>query len=197
MRPSYYECTSCRERFHFAFSEGYYNVGPDTVEGTVREEALLAIPTRPAWCKDCGCLCIVEDIAPLRSFEAAYAMVRQGRAIEYPAVTEFLDVEAAVELAGAYLRWRFGRAHPARTLCCGGRRYVFMDEALPLIKHAECDFGVVEPVTWIGSVCSVGPGVVSPANLRLYTSEGDLVGLLTWHRREKGRWDVEPTHYPP
>lgn len=197
MSPSYYECTSCRERFYFAFREAYYDLKSGTAEGSALDESLLPIPVRPAWCKDCSCLCIVEDIAPLRAFEAAYAVVRQGRPIEYPLVTEYLEPEAAEALAGAYLRWRLGRKRAARALCCGGQRYVFMDEAQPLIKHAECDFGVVEAMTWIGSHCSVGPGVLSPANLRLYTSEGDLAGLLTWHHREEGRWDVDPANYPP
>ena len=71
MSPSYYECTSCRERFYFAFREAYYDLKSGTAEGSALDESLLPIPVRPAWCKDCSCLCIVEDIAPLRAFEAA------------------------------------------------------------------------------------------------------------------------------
>ena len=120
MSPSYYECTSCRERFYFAFREAYYDLKSGTAEGSALDESLLPIPVRPAWCKDCSCLCIVEDIAPLRAFEAAYAVVRQGRPIEYPLVTEYLEPEAAeASLAGAYLRWRLWRKRAARALCCG------------------------------------------------------------------------------
>lgn len=197
MIPSYYECSSCRERFEFAFREAYYYVGSGSVEGSAPDEALLRIPVRPGWCKDCSCVCIVEDIAPLRAFETAYGKVRRGRPIEYPVATECYDQEVATELAGTYLRWRMGRKRTARALCCGGSRYIFMDDAQPLIKHAECDFGFVEPLTWFGSYCGSGPGVRSPANLLLYTSEGELAGLLTWHRREEGRWDVAPALYPP
>ena len=197
MIPSYYECNSCGERFFFSFRDAYYHVGTGPVEGSVLDQAVLAIPARPGWCKDCGCVCLVEDIAPLRAFEAAYAVVKRGRPIEYPAVTEYYEPEMATALAGMYLRWRMERRRAARALCCGGSRYIFMDDAQPLIKHAECDFGFVEPVTWISSHCGSGPGVSSPANFRLYTSDGELTGLLTWYRRKEGRWDVEPAAYPP
>lgn len=196
MIPSYYECSSCRERFEFGFREAYYYLGSGSVEGSALDDALLSIPVRPGWCKDCGCVCIVEDIAPLRTFEAAYGAVRQGRPVEYPVATECYEPEVANELAAAYLRWRLGRRRAARALCCGGSDYLFMDDAQPLIKHAECDFGFIEPMVWIGPYCGPGPGVISPANFRLYTSEGELTGLLTWHRREEGRWDVAPAHYP-
>lgn len=197
MIPNYYECNSCGERFLFGFREAYYHLGTGPVEGSVLDKAVLAIPVRPGWCKDCGCVCIVEDIAPLRAFEAAYAVVKQGRPIEYPAATENYEPEVATELAGAYLRWRMERRRAARALCCGGSRYVFMDDAQPLIKHAECDFGYVEEVSVITSYCATEAGVVSPANLRLYTTEGELMGLLTWHHRDDGRWDVVPALYPP
>lgn len=198
MIPSYYECSSCRERFEFAFREAYYYLGLGPVEGSALDEALLAIPVRPGWCKDCSCVCIVEDIAPLRIFEAAYGTVKQGRPIEYPVATEHYEQELATAEAEAYLRWRMGRKRPARALCCGGSRYIFMDEAQPLFKHAECDFGVVEPMTFFaGPYCGPGPGVIGPANFRLYSTEGELMGLLTWRQREEGRWDVAPALYPP
>lgn len=197
MIPSFYECNSCGERFRFGVREAYYYMGPGSVEGSASDDSLLSIPVRPAWCKDCSCVCIVEDIAPLRTFEAAYGAVKQGRPIEYPVETECYEPEAATELAGAYLRWRMERKRAARALCCGGSDYVLMDDAQPLIKHAECDFGFIEPVSWIGPYNGAGPGIHSPANLRLYTSEGELAGVLTWHRREQGRWDVAPASYPP
>lgn len=197
MIPSYYECNSCREQFDFAFKEARYHLGSGSVEGSVHDDALLRIPVRPGWCKDCSCLCIVEDIAPLRAFEAAYSSVKQGRPVEYPGSTEFLEPEVANDLAGAYLRWRMTRRRSARALCCGGSRYVLMDVAQPLFKHAECDFGFVEPMFVITSFCGPGPGVYGPANFRLYTSEGELVGMLTWRHREERRWDVVPASYPP
>lgn len=198
MIPTYYQCSSCGERFDLAFREAYYHLESGSAEGSVRDDALLAVPVRPGWCKDCSCVSIVEDIAPLRTFEAAYGAVRQGRPIEYPEATEYYEPEFATEQAGAYLRWRMARKRSARALCCGGSRYVFMDDAQPLIKHAECDFGFVEPAPlFIGSYCGHGPGILSPANLRLYTSEGELIGLLTWHHRKERRWDVEPARYPP
>ena len=122
---------------------------------------------------------------------------KQGRPIEYPVATEYYEPEVAIELAGAYLRWRMERRHAARALCCGGSRYVFLDDAQPLIKHAECDFGVVQSVVWITPHDGSAPGVTSPANLRLYTSEGELTGLLTWHRRDEGRWGVAHALYSP
>jgi hypothetical protein len=197
MIPSYYECRSCRERFEFGFREAYYYLGPGSVEGSVSDDALLCAPVRPGWCRACSCVCIVEDIAPLRTFEAAYGAVRQRRPVSYPLATECYEPEVASELAGTYLRWRMGRKHAARALCCGGSNYIFMDDAQPLIKHAECDFGFIEPMVWISSYCGPGLGVLSPANLRLYTSEGELAGLLTWHRRDEGQWDVASAHYPP
>jgi len=196
MIPSYYECGSCRERFEFGFREAYYSLGSGSVEGSLLDVDLLCAPVRPGWCKDCSGVCLVEDIAPLRTFEAAYGAVRQGRSVEYPVATECYEPDTASELVAMYLRWRMSRKHAARALCCGGPNYIFMDDAQPLIKHAECDFGFIEPMVWFSSYCGAGPGVISPANLRLYTSEGELAGLLTWHRREEGRWDVAPAHYP-
>lgn len=197
MVPSYYECSSCRERFEFGFREVYYYVGSGSVEDFVRDDELLCAPVRPGWCKDCSSVCIVEDIAPLRVFESAYGAAKQRRPSAYPLATECYDPEVTSELAGKYLRWRMGRKHAARALCCGGSNYIFMDDAQPLIKHAECDFGFVEPMVQISSYCGPGLGVRSPANIRLCTGEGELVGVLTWHRREEGAWDVAPAHYPP
>ena len=126
MIPNYYECSCCRERFEFAFREVYYHLGSDPAEGTVLDDNLLSIPVRPGWCKDCHCLSLVEDIAPLRNFESAYGAVKQGRPVEYPVPTEYCDPDVAIELVGAYLRWRLGRKRRARALCCGGSSYVFM-----------------------------------------------------------------------
>lgn len=100
---------------------------------------------------------IVEDIASVRIFEVVYGTVKQGRTVQYPVHTECYERETANELAAAYLRWRLGRKHAARALCCGGSNYIFMDETQPLIKHAECDFGFIEPMFWIGSYCGSGP----------------------------------------
>ena len=72
-----------------------------------------------------------------------------------------------------------------------------MDVAQPLLKHQECDFGFITAWSWLSSHNGPGPGVRSAANIRLYDSEGQLIGLLTWWDRESASWAVEPAAYPP
>lgn len=94
--PTYYYCSSCQEKFEFKFRRACYYVGPLPVGKQVPDDTLLEVPVRPAWCKDCACITIVEDIAPLRVFEDAYAAARSRRAITYPVLSEFGDPETIV-----------------------------------------------------------------------------------------------------
>lgn len=197
MLPTYYECSSCRERFDFKFREAYYHLGPTLMGNRVDDKDLLDVPVRPAWCKDCDSVSIVEDIAPLRTFEAAYGAVRSGRPAEYPFSSECWEPADATRVFGAYLRWRMERRHAARTLCCGGLNYQFMDVETPLIKHAECDFGFINGMCSISSYNGPGLGVRAPANIRVYTAEGELMGLLTWRHQDEGQWDLEKLSYQP
>jgi hypothetical protein len=195
--PVHYACSSCQEKFEFAFREASYLVGPPPVDGLVSVDDVLETPVRPAWCKDCGCVSLAEDIAPLRAFEDACGAVRSGRGATYPVfVSEHTPVQEALAELGAYMRWRLARRHGARALCCGGSNYQFMDVEQPLLKHAECEFGFVGGVFSIGSHCGPGPGVLGPANIRLYDAEGELIGLLTWRDRDQGTWQVEAMRYP-
>src|SRR5437868_9590262 len=145
MLPHYYVCSSCRETLEFSFRVACYYVGPAQMDQQVAETDLLSTPVRPAWCKDCEIICLVEDIPSLRVFENSYAAVRSGRSVEFPVGIEFMSSTEAEEMVGAYLRWRMERRHAARALCCGGSNYQFMDVAQSLLKHAECEFGVIEP----------------------------------------------------
>lgn len=197
MLPSCYVCSGCRETFGFKFRSAYYHVGAGVVGTQVSEDDLLSVPVRPGWCKDCASLCVVEDIAPLRTFELAYGAARAGRPVEYPLGTDFLDATESEREVGAYLRWRMGRRHAARALCCGGSNFQFMDVPQPLIKHAECDFGFIEPQFMIAPHCGSPPGIHSPANIRLYTTEGILIGLLTWLDWSKRKWGVAALSYVP
>lgn len=197
MLPAHYVCTSCDTKFLFEFRDADYYLGSGEIGDQVLNEDLLAVPVRPAWCKDCGCVCPVEDIAPLRTFEAAYAAVRRGLSIEYPLSSEHWDPSDLQRVAEAYVRWRMGRRHTARALCCGGSNFQFMDVPTPLFKHAECDFGVVEPAAaFIGS-CNWSPGVSGSVNTRLYTTEGELIGLRTWLSTDRRAWSVEKLSYQP
>lgn len=72
-----------------------------------------------------------------------------------------------------------------------------LDVAHPLLKHTECDFGVVEPRILLSGYNGPGPGVYSAANIRVYSGEGALIGLLTWRTRGSDVWDVTPAAYPP
>ena len=197
MLPSQYVCTGCRETFSFPFRAANYYLGSLPIGKQVADADLLMVPTRPAWCNDCGALCIVEDIAALRAFEDAYGCARTGQPVEYPIYTEGMKQALAVCEIERYLRWRMERRNPARALCCGGSNFQFMDVAQPLLRHAGCEFGVIEPNIFIGAYCGPGPGVYSPANIRVFDPDGDLLGLLTWRRREEDAWDVELLAYPP
>lgn len=162
----------------------------------VADADLLWINVRPAWCKDCDCLCLVEDIAPLKIFETAYGLARTGRPVEYPGIAEHMDTPEALREVGEQLRWRMARRLPARALCCGGSRYQWMNVAQPVFKHAECDFGFIEERIHIGGHNGCGPGIVARANIPLYDTEGELLGQLTWRKRDEGMWDIEPLQYP-
>lgn len=197
MLPSYYRCSNCLQQFRFKFREAWYRLDEEPIGTPVSDASLLQAPVRPAWCKDCETVTIVEDIESLRAFENACAAVRNGRVIEYPFMSEHLEAELARSEIDEYLNWRMGRRSAPRALCCGGENYQFMDVATPLLKHAECEYGFVEPWTWIGSCNSMPPGIRSPANLRLYSSEGELIGLLTWRTPDRQHWQVEPLAYPP
>lgn len=201
MLPTYYVCTACGERFEFSKREAVYvtssNAAP--LAGQLQSGDLLQVPVRPGWCKDCDKVTIVEDIAPLRDFENAYGAVRAGKAIEYPVDTTNMAAQDAQEAQAAvesYLRWRMGRQHAPRALCCGGIRYQFLDVATPLLKHHECEFGFIEGRSHIGGYNGPGPGVYSEANIPVYSSEGVLIGRLTWRERGSDVWQVVPDEYP-
>lgn len=197
MLPNYYVCSSCQEKFTFSLREAVYSLGVEPIDKTISEKDVFTTPVRPAWCKDCGSICVAEDIASLRVFEDAYAAVRSGRNIDYPVQTEFLSPAEAADLTKTYLHWRMGRRHAARALCCGGSNYQLTDVAQPLLKHAECEFGFIKGMLSISSHNGPGPGVLAPANTRLYNTEGELIGLLTWRKRDEGVWEVEHLQYAP
>ena len=195
MLPNYYECTSCRERLYFKFHDACYYVGSSLVDQRVAAQDLLSIPARPVWCKHCDGIGLVENIASLRTFETAYGTVRRGQPVEYPTATECMDTTEAERVVGAYLHWRMQRRHAPRALCCGGENYQLMDVAMPLLKHAECDFGVIEPVFLISPYCGPGPGVIASAEIPLYDTEGTLIGRLTWRNQTDHTWAVVAAHY--
>lgn len=196
--PSHYACTGCGETFNFSQRDARYCFDSDAAlsNGQLVGSALHDVPARPGWCKDCATVCLVEDIAAVQAFEAALGAVRAGRAVEYPLVTEYLSAQEARERAENYLRWRMGRRHPPRALCCGRTNFQFLDVAEPLLKHQECDFGVVEPRYLFSPYNGPGPGVYSAADIRVYSGEGALIGLLTWRARGSEVWDVGPAEYP-
>lgn len=198
MLPSHYACTGCGERFEFAHRDAlyYFDFDPAPLGSQVSSVDLFHVPVRPGWCKTCATVCLVEDIAPVRAFEDAHGAVRGGRTVEYPSATEFLSPLQAHDEIAAYLQWRLGRRHPSRALCCGGTNYQLLDVAQPLLKHADCESGVVEAQYLIGSYNGPGAGVYSPANIRVYNREGLLIGLLTWRARGSDVWDVVRAEYP-
>ncbi|MFZ6640818.1 hypothetical protein ACO0LL_13815 [Undibacterium sp. TC4M20W] len=193
--PTEYRCTSCQTTFRAPFSEAYYYLGSAAMGQQVEDSELLKIPLRPAWCKDCAALCAAEDILPLRDFENAYGAARAGKEIEYPVWSEYMDAQFAASEVGHYLRWRMTRRHAPRVLCCGGMNFQYLDVEQPLIKHAECEFGFIQGWYRIGGFNGPGPGVYSAANIRLYDSEGGLIGQLTWRRKEINGWDTEKLSY--
>ncbi|RZI85322.1 MAG: hypothetical protein EOP38_05325 [Rubrivivax sp.] len=197
MIPFAYVCTSCQMHFEFKHRSAEYYVGKVPMAAKVDSADLLPVPVRPAWCKDCNDLCISEDIASLRDMENAYGAARRGLTVEYPFGTEFMDRAEAEKEVGKYLRWRMERRHAARVLCCGGSNFQFMDVAQPLFKHADCEFGTIEPIHHIGSYNGPGPGVHSAANIPVYSTEGELIGMLTWRKMGESTWCVDPTSYPP
>ncbi|WP_143094007.1 hypothetical protein ABL840_01665 [Variovorax sp. NFACC27] len=67
-----------------------------------------------------------------------------------------------------------------------------------MLKHSECDFGVIEAqYVFPGSYNGLGPGVNSPANIRILDIEGLLIGLLTTRSRGSAIWNVVPAAYEP
>lgn len=197
MLPSHYVCTCCHTEFRFEFHEADYFLGEGDIGDEVSDGNLLAVPLRPAWCKDCGHVCPVEDIEPLSTFEAAYAAVRRGLAFDYPFSSQIGEPAHHLAEVEAYLRWRMGRRRAARALCCGGSNYQLMDVAAPLFKHAECDFGVVEAGMSVVGSYNWSPGISGPSNTRVYNAEGELIGLRTWLHSDRSTWTIEKLSYPP
>lgn len=185
------------EKFPFNVREVLYYVGEAALGNQVAEDDLLTPPLRPAWCKDCESVCVVEDIVTVRELENIYGAVRSGTVVEYPISTQYMTPEAAAQEVEPYLRWRMGRRHPARALCCGGVNFQVLDVEQPLFKHEGCEYGFIEGRYSIGGGCGPGPGVRAPANIRLYDTEGELIGNLTWRKYQEDKWDVEPMTYPP
>lgn len=198
MLPNYYECTGCGEVLRFAQREARYLFGfdPRLAKDQVSRTNLYSVPARPAWCKDCAMVCLVEDIAPLRTFEVAFGVVRAGGSVAYPIATECMEPQEALDALETYLRWRMDRRHPSRALCCGRTNYQFLDVEQPLLKHQACDFGVVEPRYLVSSFNGPGPGVTRPANIHVYDGEGVLVGLMTWRAQDSNTWTVVPAENP-
>lgn len=196
--PNYYACTGCGEVFHFAHREAcyYFNFDSTPLCGQLSGADLVDIPVCPGWCKECSKVCLVEHIEPVRAFEDAYGLVRGGKPVEYPLATKFLSPQQARDALEAFLKWRMQRRHPARALCCGGTNYQLLDVVQPLLKHQECDFGVVEACYVFSGYNGPGPGVYSAANIPVYTSEGELMACLTWRVRGSEIWDVASAGYP-
>jgi len=196
--PNYYACSACQEVFKFEFRDAVYYISDQTLprDGRVAGTDLIDVPVRPGWCKDCGAVCLVEDIAPVRAFENAYGAVRAGGHVEYPFESAHMSTQKAQDSLAVYLRWRMGRRREARALCCGRANYQLLDVAQPLLKHQECEFGFVEPRITIGGYNGPGPGVYRAANIPIYSGEGELLGRLTWRDRGSDTWAVDPAAYP-
>jgi hypothetical protein len=197
MVPNYYACSSCQEKLEFSFRSACYYVGSAPLAQQIAEADVLFAPARPAWCKDCEHICIAEDIAPLRAFEDAYGTVRAGLSVEYPIQSECWEPTEALDKLAAHLRWRMERRHAPRVLCCGGANFQFLDVEQPLFKHAGCEFGVVNPIYSVSSFNTPRPGVYVPANIRVYSTEGELIALLTSWKYEERKWDIDVMQYEP
>ncbi|MDK2126999.1 hypothetical protein [Parachitinimonas caeni] len=196
--PSFYSCSYCHENFHFPFNTlSYHHKGGGPLPSTVRSEDFLEIPKRPAWCKVCNSLTLVEDILPLQDFENAYGAIRAGKSIEYPLHCRGKDAAEQIATCKALLEWRMNRIRPARALCCGGTQFLWMDTLQPLRRHADCEYGFIDPVWYIGSFCGYAHGIHSPADYRVYDPEGELVGNLTWFNQEAGSWALQELRYAP
>ncbi len=195
MIPTEYYCNSCLTKFQTLFTRAYYYLGSAAMGQEVPDSQLLEIPMRPAWCKTCAGICGAEDILSLRDFENAYGAARAGKEIDYPVYSESMHAESIVGEVARYLNWRMTRRHVPRILCCGGTNFQYLDVAQPLIKHAGCEFGFIQGWYRIGSSIP-GPGYYSPAEFRVYDTEGVLIGQLTWRRRENEGWATEKLSYP-
>jgi hypothetical protein len=197
MLPDCFVCTSCREIFPVPFQTAYYYIGSLPLAARIDDTSLLAIPLRPAWCKDCHAVAPTEDILALREIEAAYGAVRSGRTIEYPLDTTHCSADEARAELTRYLQWRMARRHSARALCCGGTNFQFMDVAQPLLRHADCEYGFIEARIQIDGGCGGGPGTRAPANIPIYSTEGELLALLTWWKSDSLQWEHAAAAYAP
>src|SRR5262249_26076231 len=148
---------------HFAQREAryYFDFDSAPLGNQLSGGDLADVPVRPGWCKTCSKVCLVEHIEPLRVFEDAYGFGRTGKPVQYPIDTEHLHPQEALDALEAFLKWRMERRHLARALCCGGTHFQFLDVAQPLLKHQECDFGVVEARYLFSGYNGPGPGVYS------------------------------------
>ncbi|MFL6656779.1 MAG: hypothetical protein ACJ8GW_01805 [Massilia sp.] len=196
--PTAFACSACGEKYLMpAWDVGYF-LGKLPFGSKIADADLMSMPVRPAWCKDCDKVCKAEDIAPLRVFENALGATRAGVPIEYPFDSRDMDPAHVRNEMAAALAWRMARRGAARALCCGGSNFQYLDVAQPLLKHAVCDFGFIEPVyeITIRSYCGPGPAAKTAVDVRIFDSEGELVGSLSARNRDDATYDAEPTSYP-
>ena len=114
MLPVKLICNQCREEFPFE-GNGGLNLYATTIidpdgRPAVRDDDLLQIPQQPVWCHGCGAPRIAEDLCTLREWETAFAVVRSGRAIEYPFESRNHELQDAAARMSRYLELRQQRA---------------------------------------------------------------------------------------
>lgn len=209
--PGSYACSLCKRSYHYPFTQADYYFGSAAQPGSVLDSERLPIPTEPVWCQTCDSLSLAEHIEPTRVFEDALALFRGNHDTKYP-VRAYRDDylahgretddysreyrEEMLQSLTAYLTWRTTRRDPARALCCGSHRFFPLNAADIVLKHEGCG-GLIRPQwSWyIGGYC--GWDQHERLDRRLYSSEGELLGMLTHSTDSKDGYHLEADHYPP
>lgn len=198
MYPSYVTCNQCQERFDFSFKGASYYLGKALFPETVADAELLDIPRQAVWCRGCDRASWAENIKSVREFEQALAAYRLEKKIECPFYC--LDKEIFSEYSQkwelerffALMAWRYERTTLGKTLCCGSPYFHALEDEERPLRHAPCEYGTLKCWYWIGSG---GRPPTGPLNLRFYSSEGWLMGMLKDWNEERQGWNVEAMNY--
>ncbi len=186
MLPTTLRCEACLTCYDFPDPSGrlyLYATEYDQQASLVAPHHLIAIPKKPVWCVDCNRPTFAEDLRELRDWDGAFALLKIGKALEFPFVTmENSDQANAIEEFKALYEIRLQRAK-GRCLYCGGQHYVEVGNPDTGLRHEDCGGKLLR-------LSSIGSSLYSLSAYRIYATDGKLLGHLENFLNQENRYKV-------